>query len=316
MKKISFYSENLSGHRHAYQEFAIKNFNGRAAKIIDGIRNPDLFISLMIEDCFLIFTIVALIRSLKGRKTVGLLFRPLPTIYSSRLKMKIKYLILRNIKKITHINILNIIPDSVEKRFKEITTGFIYDFQLWDLNTNDFDRNKLKIPEEIKSYIDNLKKTKKIIFSLGYQSEHKGINEFLKLSEYKQNDYVFILAGKIEGSKYYCINNKNLYVLDRYISDEELYGCYSVADFIWGVYSEDYDQASGVMGRAIQFGLPIILRENSLMHKFCVNENLTHAVYSFDKLLDNLRHLTPQDNSKKCNYFKNYSINKINEINK
>ena len=57
-------------------------------------------------------------------------------------------------------------------------------------------------------------------------------------------------------------------IIDRFISDVELESLYGIADAIWACYAPDYDQASGVFGRAIQWGVPVIVRESSVIAAF------------------------------------------------
>ena len=62
-------------------------------------------------------------------------------------------------------------------------------------------------------------------------------------------------------------------VCNRLISDEEMLDFYSRADLIWCVYAPDYDQASGILGRAMQLGIPVAVREGSLIERLCEMEN-------------------------------------------
>ncbi|EDX80022.1 hypothetical protein BBAL3_1179 [Brevundimonas sp. BAL3] len=52
-------------------------------------------------------------------------------------------------------------------------------------------------------------------------------------------------------------------VVNQFISDEELSSLYGTATVVWGVYAPHYDQASGIFGRAVQYGKPILLRRGS-----------------------------------------------------
>jgi len=63
-------------------------------------------------------------------------------------------------------------------------------------------------------------------------------------------------------------------VIDRNLTDEEFESLFGVADVIWACYAPSYDQASGVFGRAIQFGVPPIVREGSLIAAFARCEDV------------------------------------------
>jgi hypothetical protein len=61
--------------------------------------------------------------------------------------------------------------------------------------------------------------------------------------------------------------NAGAIVVDRFVSDDELASLYSCADFMWSCYSPTYNQASGIFGRAVQYGVPSIVRKGSYIHK-------------------------------------------------
>jgi hypothetical protein len=56
-------------------------------------------------------------------------------------------------------------------------------------------------------------------------------------------------------------------LINRFISDEELIELYKVSDTIWACYAPSYDQASGIFGRAVQFSVPVIVRDGSQVSK-------------------------------------------------
>jgi hypothetical protein len=53
------------------------------------------------------------------------------------------------------------------------------------------------------------------------------------------------------------------FVLGRFATEEEIESAYFFSDAIWCCYPPEEDQASGVFGRAIQFGCPAWVRANS-----------------------------------------------------
>ncbi len=57
-------------------------------------------------------------------------------------------------------------------------------------------------------------------------------------------------------------------LIDRRLDDAELESLYVVSDVIWSCYAPEYDQASGIFGRALQLGVPVIVRRGSLLHRF------------------------------------------------
>lgn len=52
---------------------------------------------------------------------------------------------------------------------------------------------------------------------------------------------------------------------DRIVTDDEILRLYKVADLAWCCYAPDYDQASGVFGRALQTGVEPVVREGRVL---------------------------------------------------
>jgi hypothetical protein len=80
---------------------------------------------------------------------------------------------------------------------------------------------------------------------------------------------VFIAAGKVASE---CVEAAKQFeaaggiLIDRFISDDEIIALYRHAALVWAVYAPTYDQASGIAGRAYQFGIPIAVRHGSHMN--------------------------------------------------
>ena len=51
---------------------------------------------------------------------------------------------------------------------------------------------------------------------------------------------------------------------------------YSIADLAWCFYSPEYDQASGILGRALQFSVTPVVRKGSVSEWFCASERMPH----------------------------------------
>ena len=64
----------------------------------------------MVEESFFIYAATAVIRSLMGRSTAGLLFRPLPALYGKGVRLKAKYLLLALLRRFPRITTLTILP--------------------------------------------------------------------------------------------------------------------------------------------------------------------------------------------------------------
>jgi len=281
------YSESEAGHRGSYIKFisTIARIKRLERKDLFGASKPVFF--LMIEESFALFVFVALIRSALGRRTAGLLFRPLPVISGSNIRLRFKYQILKLLKLFPKIQVLTILPFSVEPRFSEIADGWIYDFQLWDLSVNErkIVSNQCETAAARKWLFlnSNLNDDKKpLICAIGSQNRQKGFDVFagtLVNNASIQQNFYFAFGGKVSDLYNFELNGFESVggiAINRRVSDAELLDLYSSADIIWCYYSFDYDQASGVFGRAVQLGIPAIVREDSLIHKFCIKEDIDH----------------------------------------
>ena len=325
--KVLLFTGNLSGHRESYLNFASKLLKGRRGSKKDILLKKEPVLFLMVEDSFFFYFISGLFRSLLGRKTVGLLFRPKPAIEANSLRLKIKKYILKLLKCIPSINTLLIIPTSLDKDFDSISDGWIYDFQFWDvtdLEYNSFSENQHNKKENKLRYaIKDLADNRKIISAIGTQNIQKGFDIFL--NEYLSNEkirreFLFSFGGK-SNDKF----NKDIkiflkekgFALNKFISDEELLTIYSSSDLIWALYSEKYDQASGIFGRAVQYGIPVIVRENSLIHKISIMENISHIALTKDNISNILDINIDIPNLLKGKEFKNkFKEKSLNQIKK
>lgn len=282
-------SGNNSGHRLSYFNFLVYHLNGVRTKLSIKIffyRNCILF--PMIEEGLMLYLFFSIGRAIFGLKTVGFFFRPIPTIEGRSIRLKAKRLAFKFLKLIKSISTLTIVPHDVDVRLSEVSSGWIYDPQLWDLNCPEI-KNKSKIKSSKILEMENMAAGRIVCVALGRQDVDKGFDEFARA--YKEvpglkDKVLFAYAGKTshdvsESAK--SLKIQGAYVYDKHISDDELFQFYLAVDYVWCVYGDNYDQASGILGRAIQFGVPVIVRSGTLMHKFCQKENYPHVVYDKDE---------------------------------
>lgn len=287
---VLLYTRSLSGHRSSFLKFMSDILQGRRAGISDIIKNKQPAIFLMIEENFFLFIILSIFRDVLKRKTVGLLFRPLPTLEGGSVRLRAKRIILRLINIRERTIILSIVPMPLDLRIKKIASSWIYDLQLWDISPEERStfqklRNGETVSESAQIMYNTLKeyaRGRKIIVSLGAQSEQKGFAKLADLSEILDIDqWLIVAAGAVDSSqdqeKRRIESNGNI-VIDRFISDEEMLAAYAAADTVWCFYEPSYDQSSGILGRALQFGVPPIVREYSFSHKLCTREHIPHIV--------------------------------------
>lgn len=275
---FNIYSKNLNGHRLSYVNLIKKELNGECVNVTRGLISKKPLFFLMVEDDFIWYFIFSVIRRLLGLKTVGLVFGA--KVYTSSLgyKNKIKYCMLKFLNKFNFSENISIIPNYIDNRFNEICSSWIYDPQFWDYS-DDLCRDNYKqlvVGDDIKA----LSFSDLTISSIGEQSVKKGVINFFELSNRFNycNKVKFIFAGKLDKqcSEYYTNNQVNAKGVNRFITDDEITHLYNKSNLIWCCYHESYDQASGIFGRAIQFGKPVIVRKNSCLNIICEHEGIPH----------------------------------------
>lgn len=308
---VQFYSATRVGHRGAYLDFVQSLLGGKACGRFEALSSAKPLLFLMIEDSFAFYVVASLWRAALRRKTVGLLFRPRPAVRGKNLRLRLKRCILRLLKRIEAITTLSIVPIPLEPRMEEVVDGWIYDFQLWDLS----DRDRAAVAElrahrdapqgeaaaaALVRQIEESAGDRRVLAAIGAQSRLKGFDKFaIAAKGALSKGWLFLAAGRVDPA---CLNYKvllessNALVIDRFVSDAELIAAYAACDAVWCLYDEDYDQASGILGRAAQFGLPVIVREGSLCHLFCRLEGLPHvASCGWDDVLEALSALPDPD---------------------
>lgn len=293
--KVGLYTRTLSGHRQSYLDFVMQNFGGER---INGLtlflkKGPVFF--LMIEDNFMLYFFVACIRAFFGKKTAGLLFRPKPALNANNFRLKLKLYLLKFLKKINKVQTLSIVPVPLEPEISTIVDDWIYDFQLWDMTTEQkkvFEqlKNNMKLSIEVPEYqivqqVKNYANGRPIVVTLGAQNKAKGTEILAENIQYfNQYNYCVIAAGRFAED---CKEAKSVLkkagalIFDRFMTDEEILGLYAAADAVWCFYDPSYDQASGILGRAVQLGVLPIVRPDSFSERFCLTEGIPHvAIYA------------------------------------
>ncbi|MCR6500391.1 hypothetical protein MUO32_15175 [Shinella sp. CPCC 101442] len=270
------YSATQTGRRPAYLRTLDRLFGARRAGLgrILLSRAPVLF--LMIEDAFISYIVICLLRAAVGRRTAGLLLRPMPLVASSRLHYRIKRTLLHWLKRLEAVQTLTILPFTVLPAAAFVARDWIYDIELWDLT--DEERAAVECLRQERRPGDRL-----VLTSLGRQSARKGFDLFTESygrCAGLRDRFRFIACGKVVpalADRATAFRGAGGVVVDRVISDAELLGAYAASDLVWCLYPPVGDHATGVLGRAAQLGIPVFVREGSLAHRLCAVENIPHV---------------------------------------
>lgn len=270
------------GHHRRYciaisQMFAVQRVPSWAKAVFTGA--PLLVPS--VEIMFLSYTVLAAVRCLLGRRTVGLLFRPGPALSGTSLRLRLKRSILKLLRRLPLTQTLTILPFSVEPRFAEIADGWIYDLQFWDLGAEEC-REVREESAGVGQRILDAAAGRPVCCAIGRQNRDKGFDRFVDLYVTVpdlREAMLFAFGGEVDSGvadglpDFRCAGG---FGLERELSDRELLGFYAAADLVWCVYHPSYDQSSGILGRAAQLGIPVLVRDGSLIHRMCRLEGIAH----------------------------------------
>jgi hypothetical protein len=254
-----YYSRYEGGHRAAYMRFIEKKYGATRVNLCGALlsRKPVLFLMAEERSFFVIFAM--LLRRLLGVRTVALLFRLRPLISGYSVVSSIKRTVLKFIKRSDRYGFISIIPSQIYPDVLTVCRYSIFDFQFWDC----LDRAGLPLARDEKG-----------MAVLGRQDAEKGftfITSFLTNFKIIEQLGVF---GKISAEcEYFLPDIRRLIptadVRNGFVSDDEIFDAYLKYKYVWCCYSPLYDQSSGILGRAIQFGNVPVVRAGSISESYC-----------------------------------------------
>jgi hypothetical protein len=212
---------------------------------------------------------VAAFRSMIGRRTVGLFFRPNTCFYEGSVRAVAGRLLFGIVSRLPNVRILSIVPFGVYPLGEKVATGWIYDPQLWDLEYLDITETP-SAAEDVERLLQHAK-GRKIIVSLGRQDRSKGFDAFVDIwcaSPEIRKSFLFVAAGKV------CKNSLAAaarfvqdggVLVNEHVDEAALFLLYRNAALVWSCYGPNYDQSSGIFGRAVQLGVPALVRKGSFI---------------------------------------------------
>jgi len=263
---------NNRGHRLEYQNLFCAlldyraltcSFKGSYIQLV-GARN---LVCATVDGDIPRFFMLALFRALLGRKTIGILVNPKKiTDRKKSSRHRALFVLLKILKVFYSINVLSIMPYALQESAKKISDDWIYDPQFWDLQY---------LPELIlcpclTDSVETHKDGRQVIGFIGKVAKNKGLLALLDLVEERSSEVFVIIAGKVEEDcleEVSRIEAMGMKVINRFVTNEEIATIYEVSDFIWCYYEPEYDQSSGIFGRAFQLGKPVVIRRKSILEK-------------------------------------------------
>jgi len=212
------------------------------------------------------------------KKTVGILVRPKSVISKTFIGLMKRTLLLvccRN----RWTSVITIVPHDYINGISLYSNGWIYDPQMWDLldSTKCINQN-----QNIQQVVVPILSKRRMLLFVGRVSLEKGIqimwNQVESCPEICEHTLI-VIAGKVDDDcKEYVgqLIKLGVLVINRYITNGELYSLYKLSSFVWCCYDKIYDQSSGVFGRTLQFGKCAIVRKGAQIAKYkqTVNDSI------------------------------------------
>lgn len=328
--KCHLYTRTLRGHRGTYLTFAMAQLEGDRIEAADIVIAEEPVLCLMVEEGFFSYTTRAIRRAIHGRRTIGLLFRPGPAVTANTKNLWLKKQILQFLKRIPQVQTLSIVPVPLKPEFGEIVDGWIHDFQLWDMSAegrkmfDDLQAENLPQDHPAALFYAQIKQEaqgRPVLVSLGMQSKGKGYSILSEaLPDLAKADWFVVAAGKVaedQKSKTPVFSEHGMMSVDRFLDDSEILAAYAAADTVWCLYDPSYDQASGILGRAVQFGVPPLVREGSFSEAFCKSENIAHVVaegaVSVPQALEHRPDRSPEAGKRLAERLRSENLDRLNQ---
>jgi glycosyltransferase involved in cell wall biosynthesis len=288
-KKGLVHIDNELGHRKAYLELFVDLLDLTPSKgeISNKNRlsliNARVLLFATVGKYYKRHLIICIIRSVLFKPTVSLFLGVGNYGKSNRSRLPFSdYVLLKIWKSLPKQKVLSILPYHIDKSSEKFTNGYIYDPQLWDMSVKDM---KSYLPvTELSVEAKEQAKGRRILIFLGKITLYKSFDYLVDFAKNNKEDLFVTVAGRMTkecehlGEK---LKELGMLVVNRFISDEELFSLYAAADFAWSYYKPEYDQSSGIFGRAIQSGVIPIIREDSTISK--LSESIGCEVIALDK---------------------------------
>ena len=225
----------------------------------------------------LLYFPIMLLRNISGRKSIIFSIRTEYLLRSS-IKSLIKRLLYTSLISCRNIKIVSIHKLSKSKRISRYITDYIYDLQYWDLPYLNF---KKAAPPEI----NNIQFKKPVLLIIGKLSDKRNKTEILSVLE-NNNDlnYQIIISSEmsLHDLKIFESNN-NCIVVNRYVTNDELYYLYHISDIIFCYYNS-VDRPSGIFGRAMQLGKYAVVKSDSYHSNYNRNYSGLIVIEEFSQL--------------------------------
>jgi len=211
------------------------------------------------------YLLVLVLRSLLGRRSAVVALRAHMLAARSGVRSLPGRLALRLLGRIESILPMTLV------RFETAGGGRgfvpIQDPEFWDLTPADFGTAETPLARRMREFAAG----RSVVLLIGHLDPSKGLSFLRDIfcgDPRLLETTVPAICGKIlpEGSAAVeALRDCGAFVESRYLDHAELMSLYRAADAAWCCYPPERDQSSGILGRAVQFGVAPILRRGSVL---------------------------------------------------
>ena len=222
-----------------------------------------------IDDDYAGFIVVALLRAALGRRTAGVFLRPQTCFGRKGLIYGAKRRIFAALKRVPGVSVFTIVPFSVAPDFAAVARDGLVDPQMWDLDTA-----RIAPDPDLTRRITDEAAGRRVIAFIGSAHRSKGIDmlcDAISHPYWPRDRILAVIGGRIPDNQAPVVGALPpgaAMVLPRFLAEAELMALYAAADLVWACYRPEYDQASGIFGRAVQLSRLPVVRAGSLVARF------------------------------------------------
>jgi hypothetical protein len=291
------YGSRVGGHRLSYLQLFARIFDLTIVDDLPGwrtawrlIRARKLMFSTL-DDTLGLFVFVAVLRSFLLRRTVGLFLSPHSCFEVKGHRYRLKLVLFTLLKRIPKLTVATITPYDISPEFSRVSRAGLHDPQYWDRTV---DIQPPQPPQtELSLRLTELAQGRIILGHIGLVSQVKGtafLANVLERHAHLGSKYFVACVGDIRRGEESLANgliSSGVFVLGRHATEDEIESLYGVASLMWCCYPPDFDRASGVFGRAVQYGVKPILRTGSNIHRLSaqLGQSALDVVYEDDAAL-------------------------------
>ena len=269
--------DNLHGHHVGYAEFLSSQFKAPMMEYRVGLifkvlfTKQNVFFSTIDEHLFTIF-LLAMFRNIFGAKTSGL-YIGATRLRHKTLKSYIKRLLFRLARNFKNVRFISIISFDYLGNESVYFHDYIYDPMFCDLGWN--------AASETSNWQD------RTIIVLGYLTEDKGYSDIFDLL--KEHSELYVHHYGSVGLGLGAFDNANINFLSHGAFEAEEIDAILTQhknSIMWCKFKEKYDLSSGAFGKALQYGIPVFVKDGSYLdHLVKQHDILSISDLSCDKCI-------------------------------